>query len=140
MNHPLIKYLKSYSSLNLALTDLQNKQVLYKKHGDKIIFKSKLDNSDDTLHTHSNGVILDINKSDHRVICSSFNKGTTLDFFKEKVLFKDVIAEENIEGTLINVYYYNKKWTISTRFCLDAENSTYTSKKSFRQYFDELVN
>lgn len=139
MSNPLINYFELYSDLNSGLNNLQKEKIVYKKHGNRIIFKSNIENTDEDLHLYTNGIILDIN-SKPKVICSSVCRGKTYETFKKSVKFKDIIVEENIEGTLINLYYYNKKWNVSTRFCLDAENSIYKSNKSFRRHFDELIN
>jgi hypothetical protein len=46
---------------------------------------------------------------------------------------------ECIEGTLLSVYYYNDKWNVSTRRCLDAKNSLWLSKKSHYDMMLECV-
>jgi len=46
---------------------------------------------------------------------------------------------ECIEGTLLSVYYFNDKWNVSTRRCLDANNSLWLSKKSHYDMMLECV-
>ena len=48
------------------------------------------------------------------------------------LLLKNVLI-----GTLINVYY-NNKWCVSTKFCIDADESKFRNDKTFRQLFDSI--
>ena len=59
--------------------------------------------------------------------------------FKEKVPISDCIVEENIEGTLMNVYFYENRWRGLTKFNINADESKFKSQKTFRQLFDSLV-
>jgi hypothetical protein len=46
---------------------------------------------------------------------------------------------ECLEGTLLSVYYFNDKWYVSTRRCLDAQDSFWISDKSHYDLFLECV-
>lgn len=46
---------------------------------------------------------------------------------------------ECLEGTLLSVYYFNDKWFVSTRRCLDAKDSFWLSNKSHYDLFFECV-
>jgi hypothetical protein len=46
---------------------------------------------------------------------------------------------ECLEGTLLSVYYFNDKWYVSTRRCLDAKDSYWLSDKSHYDMFMECV-
>jgi hypothetical protein len=46
---------------------------------------------------------------------------------------------ECVEGTLLSVYYFNDKWNISTRRCLDASKSLWLSEKSHYDLMLECV-
>lgn len=49
--------------------------------------------------------------------------------FKEKYVPQDCIAEEYVEGTMINVFNDNDEWIISTRSCVGANITYFTSGK-----------
>lgn len=46
---------------------------------------------------------------------------------------------ECLEGTFLSVYYFNDKWYVSTRRCLDAQKSEWLSKKSHYDLMMECV-
>jgi hypothetical protein len=46
---------------------------------------------------------------------------------------------ECLEGTLLSVYYFNDKWNVSTRRCLDAKDSFWLADKSHYDLFLECV-
>jgi len=48
--------------------------------------------------------------------------------------------QECFEGTLLSLYYYNDKWNIATRRCIDASNSIWMSNKSHFDMFTESIN
>ena len=50
--------------------------------------------------------------------------------------YKDLIYEHLIDGTMINLFYANDEWIISTRSEIGGYNK-WNNKKSFRQMFDE---
>ena len=47
--------------------------------------------------------------------------------------------QECFEGTLLSFYYYNNKWNMSTRSCLDAKNSFWASNKSYYDLFLDAI-
>jgi hypothetical protein len=47
---------------------------------------------------------------------------------------------ECIEGTLLSIYYFNDKWNVSTRRCLDAKKSFWLSSKNHYDLMLECVN
>ena len=59
-------------------------------------------------------------------------------YFKDNFNWDDIVIEECIDGTLINVYY-NNKWCVSTKFCIDADESKFRNDKTFRQLFDTVA-
>lgn len=51
----------------------------------------------------------------------------------------DIIYETLLDGTMINLFYHNDKWLISTRSEIGGYNK-WQDKKSFREMFDECCN
>ena len=132
--HSLIEYLNTNEDINDALVNI-NSNILYKRRGNLVIFKynkkygSKLERS-------CRGLIYNIETK--KIVCYS-NEGTyDFETFVKKVPFKQCVIEENIEGSLINLYFYNERWNVSTKFCINADESKFRSKKTFRQIFDYL--
>lgn len=51
--------------------------------------------------------------------------------------------EEYVDGTMINVFYHNDKWNISTRSVMDAKTSFYNDihddKKTYKEMFEDCL-
>lgn len=86
--------------------------------------------------------------SDNQVVCFSPPKSVNADSFIKKYNTKceSLIAEEFVEGTMINVFWDSKiglsgAWEISTRNTVGAESSFYKSPnaKTFRTMFLEAA-
>ena len=132
--HSLIEYLNDSGGIDNALKNI-NSNILYKRRGNLVIFKydkkygSKFERS-------CRGLIYNIETN--KIVCYS-NEGTyDFESFVEKVPFKQCVIEENLEGSLINLYFNNGRWNVSTKFCINADESKFRSKKTFRQIFDYL--
>lgn len=61
------------------------------------------------------------------------------DFLIKNIEYEKVI-QECFEGTLLSVYFYDGKWNIGTRRCIDAAKSIWTSNKSYFDMFLECIN
>lgn len=67
------------------------------------------------------------------IVCYNFNKEyLTLQSLNKNELY----YEPSLEGTLIRLYYYNSKWNMATKRCIDAKKSYWTNK-SFYELFGE---
>lgn len=84
--------------------------------------------------------------SENKVVCFAPPKSTHSDLFIKKYSLDDdsIIAEEFIEGTMINVFWDNKigekgAWEIATRNSVSANYSfyQYSTKYTFRNMFEE---
>lgn len=92
---------------------------------------------DDTIRK-TRGIIID--KSTQNIICYPLDGKLSLEEFKKKTKWEDIVVEESIDGTLINMYYYNNMWNTSTRSTLDGK-CFWNSKHSFKDLFmDTLSN
>ena len=84
-----------------------------------------------------NGIIMD--KNTFQIVCYTFDKCA------DKLLTSDLFDYDNLyyenafEGTLIRLYYYNNKWNVSTKKCLNASKSKWISNKNFAELFNECI-
>jgi hypothetical protein len=53
---------------------------------------------------------------------------------------KQIIIQPCYEGTTILVFFHNNKWYVTTRRCLDSNESMWIKNKSYRQMFEESIN
>jgi hypothetical protein len=91
-----------------------------------------------------NGIILE--KNTFKVVCYTFNKCADIDditntqIITQNIDLNNLYVENAVEGTLIRLFYYNDKWIVSTKKCIDASKSKWLSEKNFLQLFKECVN
>ncbi len=136
MTHPLIESLKTE---NINLDKIAGQYNLnYKKYGNLAIFKyNKNAKYGTNLQRLSRGIIVDLETN--KLLCSSFSGSLSIEQFTKNVPVDNCVIEENIEGTLINLYFYNNIWRISTKFSINADENKFKSNKTFRQLFDSVV-
>jgi hypothetical protein len=84
------------------------------------------------IQKECNGLILE--KDTNNVVCACQNV-----FESEIPNNGELIDAEYCEdGTVLRLYYYNNKWTVATRKCIDAKYSYWSSQKTFNDMFWEL--
>ena len=116
---------KTYSSLNLAI-------ITYKRNCD-------YDFRNNHIIKWCKGAI--INTSNHKIIClpppkcfESYDFNTV-----PHHNYDDCILQPLIDGTMINMFYHNDEWMISTRGFIGAKNK-WDQNLSFKKMFDESKN
>ena len=81
--------------------------------------------------------------SKNNVVCFAPPKSIHADTFIEKYSERDVIAEEFVEGTMINLFFDDSigEWEISTRNTVGATSAFYKKpgSKTFREMFEEAT-
>ena len=50
-----------------------------------------------------------------------------------------VIVEENVDGSLIKLYFHNDKWCISTNRCIEARRAKWNNYRSFYDFVEEAM-
>jgi hypothetical protein len=90
-------------------------------------------------HKKLRSKVLDIETQ--KVISYSFNS-PIYNYIGYNYLINNQDCEKKIskcyEGTIISVFFHNNKWYISTRKCLNAQDSVWLNK-SFYQMFEETI-
>ena len=141
MNHPIISFISNNTgSLEQKLEKFkETNNIVYKRHGNLLITKYSKDGKYGTKDERScRGSIIDLDKL--VLLTPSIPGDISYEDFKSQVPFKYCVVEENIEGTLINIYFYNGRWNVSTKYNINADESKFRGKKTFRQLFDNLFN
>ena len=92
-------------------------------------------NSNDIIRK-TRGIIID--KKTKKIINYPLEGKISLATFKNKIKWDDAVIEESIDGTLINMYYYNNKWNYSTNGTLNAK-CYWNSKHSFKELFIQTL-
>jgi hypothetical protein len=100
-----------------------------------LIYNTEESNFDAIFVKECNGIILD--KNTFKIVCYTFDKCNDSDKLNEIFDMNNLYLEPSLEGTLLRLYYYDDKWILSTKKCINANNSKWLSQKSFFQLFLE---
>ena len=157
------------NTLIKKLTDIKGSQISFDELKDELLKKDELGNQiynlslkeDDNLcMIYYNNIlqaegrdsfIVDLENSCRSIILdkkllkpivTQYNKilynNDSLEFLKEKNL-ENVIIQKCYEGTLIMVFNHENKWYITTRRCLNAQESTWIKNNSYFEMFMEAM-
>lgn len=142
MLHPLLVKIDIFNIdiIDKACEEISKLGLLVKKHDNLIMVKypDNLRHSELDYIKYSRGLIIDFNKK--RVVNTSIPGSDSLEVFLKKIPnFNDIVVEKCLDGTLINLYFYNNKWNVATKFCINADESKFRSNKSYRQLLDEII-
>ena len=115
---------------------LKSKGLVIKKNEDLGLFLVKYDKENcdmnDTDVQKCRGLIMEIDTNN--LVCIPPFKSMGLNEFSNVIpKFSEVIYEEFVDGTMINLFNYNGEWVISTRSNIGANCKWYSDKT-----FDEL--
>lgn len=137
-NNILIEFFREKNeTIESKLNYLRNLNINSKRSGDLIIFKYDSDSDPKfDIQKICNGIIVDI--VNLKIVCMSIPNEYNFESFKNSIKFNDCVIEDNIEGSSVNVYYYNNIWNVSTTFSINADETRFRNKKTFRQIFDSL--
>lgn len=109
------------------------------KYNDKLFlvkYNRDYNSMSDEFTLNCRGTIFD--KETKMPVCYPMKGGLTYEQFKERYPVNEIVfLEESIDGTLINLFYYDNKWNVSTKGCIDARYSKWQSSKSFYTMFYE---
>ena len=125
---------------------LWSKGLVVKQYDDLGLYlviydKSNCDMTDPDIRK-CRGLILE--KDTNKVVCLPPTKSIKIEDFTQNINItginhSNIIYEEFLDGTMINLFYYRDSWHISTRSCIGA-NCRWFSKKRFDQMFEESHN
>ncbi len=117
--------IKKYSKYNC---------ILVKNYFDKELNYTDVESESDYWKMYCRGAIIDTKQN--KVICLPPVKAREIEL-------NDIQSEESeiqylIDGTMINLFYCNNEWVLSTRSDIGGYNK-WNNKKSFRQMFTECT-
>lgn len=121
---------------------LEDKNLIVKEYNDLGLYLVKYDKKNCDMTDNDvrmcRGLVLE--KGSNRVVCCPPAKSIKIEDFTSNLPSMDnVVYEEFLDGTMINVFYYGEDWHISTRSCIGA-NCRWFSSKRFDQMFEESKN
>ena len=129
---------------HLIQTDTDNTLNRFKSKGYKVksfrglkIISYPYDKEiDDEYVCFSRGLVIDT--SNKKMICIPPRKSINVDKIDDIEMNENYVFEELIDGTMINVFWYQDQWLISTRTEIGGYNK-WNGNKSFRTLFEECL-
>ena len=97
--------------------------------------KSRADMSNKMIK-ECRGLIYDNNSKN--IVSMSLNSKYTLEDFISNVKWEDCVIEESVDGTLINLFYHNDIWQVSTKCTFDGD-CKWNSEQTFKELFWETA-
>jgi len=79
-------------------------------------------------------------ESSFRIVCYTFDKSFENNEINENLNLDNLYCENSIEGTLVKLFFYNNKWNLATKKCIDASKAKWVSKKNYLELFNECIN
>lgn len=80
------------------------------------------------------------NKNTNKIVCYGLDGKLNIEDFKKVNDYNNIYIEESIDGTLINLFYDNDEWNVSTKGSINAKKSFWYSNQSFYNLFIEAWN
>ena len=117
-------------NLNLIVKESDNLFIINYKN------KPETNNINKELIKDCRSIIID--KNNYNIMMLGLTGSIEYNEFKESVSWNDAVIEESIDGTLINLYYYNDMWNFSTKKTIDA-NCYWNTEKNFKELFLEAI-
>ena len=131
------QYLSEHKNTNTLLNDLSTHfKIVDNNHIFMLTYKTTEQNNKNKTDfiRKTRGIIVD--KYTHDIVSYPIDGKVSLETFTQNVEWDDIVIEESIDGTLINLYYYQDKWNVSTNSTLDG-HCFWNSKKNFKELFLE---
>ena len=136
---------KTFKSFKVKLLDLTT-NIYIKEWNESNLFMITNNFTKNTsnlteLERECRSVILDSNTLD--IVCYSYDDIYYNQDAKDYIIKNNEFSrsiQECFEGTLLSVFYYNNRWNVATRRCIDAKKSSWNNNKSHFDMFLECIN
>jgi hypothetical protein len=136
---------KDYESFKKEILKLSNNlSINTDKNSDLVIIsnnftKNNINNSD--IEKECRSII--VNKKDLSIVCYTHDNIYYNEEAKNFLLNKDITKTRKIyecyEGTLLTIYNFEDEWNMSTRKCIRADKSFWSSNKTHYNMFVETI-
>ena len=138
-----LNYIRSYVYKNYIKTVVEN--TSYEKQ--RIMFIANRFKSDFTnpISFECNGLIAEYDKEQNNykllvIPVQLFNSQKLIKSEIENFYNQEVYKLYKVyDGTIINLYYYNNEWRISTSKAYDANNLIFVNNKTYKNVLDEIL-
>lgn len=125
-------------SYTIDINILNSEHLLHAKDGAYVVHKYASNPAINLYNYRS--VITHSNGDSDKVVCFSPPKSITYRDFKDFYSSKDIIVEEYIEGTMVNVFCVNDEWKIASRSKINADCFFFDTNGHFSVMAKEAFN
>jgi len=129
-SHP--NYISEFRSSGFKVNTFKDLKIISYPYDKKPLYES----NSDLYKLFLRGAV--VNK-ENKIVCLPPVKSFDVTETSEISSQNDIVYETLLDGTMINLFYHQDKWTISTRSEIGGYNK-WQDKKSFRQMFDDCCN
>ena len=127
-SHP--NYISEFKNLGFKVNSFKKLKIISYPYNQKPNYNQ---NNNNLWQLYCRGAVIN---SDHKIICLPPIHSINTNDQNQAFDTQNIIYEHLIDGTMINLFYANDEWIISTRSEIGGYNK-WNNKKSFRQMFDE---
>lgn len=136
-------YIRSYVYKNYIKTVIENSE----NHTSRIMFIANRfkSNFDNPMSFECNGLIAEYNKStnNYKFLVVPIPLFNSQKLIKSEIEYHYNLNEYKLykvyDGTIINLYYYNNEWKISTNKAYDANNLIFINNKTYKDILLEIL-
>lgn len=122
-------YISDFKKLGFKVNTFKDLKIISYPYDKKPLYES----NSDFYKLFLRGVVID---KTNKVVCLPPVKSFELTDISTENQDNDIVYETLLDGTMINLFYHNDKWLISTRSEIGGYNK-WNNQKSFREMFDE---
>ena len=127
-SHP--NYISEFKNLGFKINSFKKLKIISYPYNQKPNYNQ---NNNNLWQLYCRGAVIN---SDHKIICLPPIHSINTNDQNQEFDNQNIIYEHLIDGTMINLFYNNDEWIISTRSEIGGYNK-WNNQKSFRQMFDE---
>lgn len=125
-------YIQSFKDNNFKVRKYKKLIIVKNNYNDKLQYSEE---NNDYWKMYCRGAVIDTEKN--KIVCLPPVKSIICDI--DDIVFNNPEVQYLIDGTMINLFYYDDNWIISTRSEIGGYNK-WSTNKSFKAMFDECVN
>ena len=120
IKHPLLNKIniEQHQSIEETINILKSLDFKVKQKNNLLIvnYSKKLKKSCqyNNYINKSRSIIIDFQTK--KIICNSLDGSVDLNYFLSNVEWNNIVIEDCLDGMLLNLYYHNNHWKLSTKF------------------------
>lgn len=136
---PIHTFIQKHTNFETLREDIKNNGMDCKSDDDLLMFYNQTTENMSDIAKACRSVVID---SSMRPIFVQYNQIIYNDDAVKYITennWNNMVVQKCIEGTFIVVFWHNEKWYITTRRCIDADNSVWIKNSSYHYLFMDAI-